>query len=1351
MKKTKLLICALALASGLGIGSAQAADVKVTMSLKSPTMTLTPKGGGDAVEVGEKSDYTYSFNASAGDYVLTAYAPDASTVTGTIEISVEDSKDVQEFIVYTIQAYASNKGWTIENGDYSINVKVYSREGKDMVTTLGNTTTAGRYSFLALNGCTYYATFVPSETRKAEGYTEVTKSATLTGEVTANIAIPLGSDFTVTVPENAYFELNQKFSHYVDFTKINPTSEEVKDGNRLITYNLSQGQVYNYRTSMEGKLTQAGKFTMEKVEENRPTLVFTQADYDAMSPKAINHSVQSNQGYETGDIFVNINEHNYLTMKSGESFKAHAMRTWELTDSQTNNYFIEPDFNYTVLDLDGKPSSGVIEIEQKEGSAWADIKAIGKGTAIVLVTYDAIAVNQYSKTVKSPYMGGEYWGAIWPENTAAYVVSVDMPETSANPNMMINEKYNVNQETGESTLKNAGKYVDAEHDVFYYLDTEDGYKYTFTPDSVAEISIAYPTIGENMATYTGFGSNGVTKNEDGSYTLLLKEGRQIVKIVGADGNATYQVLTAKTCHREYINVNRPGSKIFQPGDKVTIQYSGLRHPSNKLAGIYNMSAYITYNGIPNGTSLILGAGQYTFGSVSSAQAVTVEIKENHDINETPEIVMNEGVIQVNGFGDPIGNHRNILFSAGRNPNFTAVAHKTYFGAIPDVAIPVTATKNFDIKVTCNVEDAEIEMTYLSKKVELVDGATTGTYGAYSITAKKAGYHCYRNVFNIDDDAEGVQVFEVVMVEDANSWDGVSVKEPQEVDGVYQIAVPAELAWLAKQVNDKAEVKPSVQTADIELGGYPWTPIGTSSNTFSSTYDGQNHKITGLYINNGTSNTQGLFGCVEGKDGAPAKVSGVNVYGEVTGKRNVGGVAGELGAFAIVDRCSNHATITGTSDRIGGVVGGMFMSSDTLTNCYNTGEIISSSTRGGVVGYFRAGCVINNIYNIGKVKEGANSSACIGTNTDKSAFTNVFAIEDYDNKKGYTLVTEDQMKSGEVAYLLGEAFYQEIGVDDYPVFDGMKVGYDEANNVYYNIGKYYKITYMLDEELYKQAEYEYGAVIVAETAPEKEGHTFNGWENVPETMPAKDIEIFGNYSVNSYMLYIYLNEELVSETKIKFGAKVVVEDPIVTEGHTFDGWNEKIPETMPAHDVTIKGTISVNSYKAVFKIGEEIIDTISVLYGQPIKTPNAPEKEGYSFDGWVNVPATMPAKDIEIFGSYSINSYKLSIYLNEELYSETMIEFGAPVQVEEPTIPEGMKFDGWKNEIPETMPAHDVDIYGTYSEMSGVNTILFDNDALVTVCNVTGQVLFNNVEWQNVKDKLERGLYIINGEKYLVRK
>lgn len=379
-----------------------------------------------------------------------------------------------------------------------------------------------------------------------------------------------------------------------------------------------------------------------------------------------------------------------------EVYDAHAMRTWQLCDNTINNYFIEPDFHYKVLDLDGNPSDEVVSITEHPGSAWAELTARSEGTAIIVVTYDALSLRFYNSAGEcKDWLGGEQWGAIWPENSGVYVVTVGEASETILPNMYINSEYN------ESSLKLAGDSVDAEHDVFYYLDTEEGYHYTFLPEGVEDITISYPDISDESVAYHGFSDDGVTRHDDGSITLLLKEGRQIVRMVDADGKCIYQVLTARPCHREISNETNPDSEEFKPGDEVLIQYSGLRHPANKLAGIYNMSAYVTYNGVPNGTSTVLGSGQYTFGSAPSAQAIKVTIPDD----ESDELVMTQGVIQVNGFGDPIGNHRNIDRTSGRNPNMNAVAHKTYFGAIPDIHIPITReSSDIDGVTTPDIRD-----------------------------------------------------------------------------------------------------------------------------------------------------------------------------------------------------------------------------------------------------------------------------------------------------------------------------------------------------------------------------------------------------------------------------------------------------------------------------------------------------------------------------------------------------------------------------------------------------------------------------------------------------------------------
>lgn len=1038
---------ALALLCLCGGAVSEAAGVKVSMNSVSKTMTLASAATGDPVDTGLPSGTDYSFDAAPGEYVLSAFAADGTTLNGTITITIADSADSQEFKVLTCTAWATNdnNSWRVENGDYSLELKVTDRDGASFAVTPGTSTTAGRLTFPALAGTSYYAAFVPGETRVAEGYTTLYKSGTLTANVNVSGAIPKGEDYTVTVPEDAEFQMNMKFSHFVDFTPVQPSATVADGGMKSLTYHLAQGQVYNYRTWRAGGLTRAGYFTMNADPAKRPALAFAASDYDS-DPAAIMHDPTANGGYETGDIFLNINERGHLPLRQGESFRLHAMRTWELTDNTVNNYFIEPDFHYTVIDLDGQPSQGVVEISSRPGSAWADVRAVGEGEAIVLVTYDAIGLEYYSGADRKAFAGGDFWGAVWPENTGVFVVTVGGGEAAVTPAMTLNEDYNMD------ALRLAGSNVDAEHDVFYYLDTEPGALYTFRPEGVAEVTMARPAVGERMATYTGFGTEGVTRNDDGSYTLTLVHGRQIVRLADASGRAVYQVLTAKECHREIMNASRPGSSIFQPGDEVKIQYSGLYHPANKIAGVYNMSAYVTYNGIPNGSSLMQGSGQYTFGSAPAAQAVTFSIPADHDPAQSPAITMSRGTIQVNGFGDPIGSHRNIDDVAGRSPNFSAIAHKTYCGIIPDTEIPVSAVRTFDIETVCDVEDAKVTVSYNGTELAADSrGLYSGTYGSYDVVAVAEGYRCFRESFVIGDDADGIQTFSIAMTEAPLAWDGVTLTEPELTDGVYRIADGDELAWLADRVNTVGGAVDAVLVNDIDLGNFEWKPIGNSaSKVFAGTFDGAGHTVEGLFISDPTAQYQGLFGYVKGTADRHASISGVTVKGSVSAKTYAGGLAGYVNAYVDIDRCANLADVTGTSGNIGGITGYVSVKTSTVSNCYNTGTITGASNCGGIVGGHGAqGVSVRNVFNLGEIDCPKNAGACVGSSYTKKNLENVFAVAAYDRTDNHTLVSDEQMQSGEVAYRLGKAFGQEIGTDPHPVLGGTEVRFDPETGLYYN--------------------------------------------------------------------------------------------------------------------------------------------------------------------------------------------------------------------------------------------------------------------------------------------------------------
>lgn len=1040
MKQKKLILGTLL---AMSVTPLFATPVKITMNAVSTTMSLASKENGETVDVGTPVNKVYEFETDPGTYILSAYGTDSQTVNGTIELKIADSGEEQSYSVITCTAYVTNTTggtqWSSDAGDYELDVTVWTREGERQIVEYGKSTTPLRNTFLALNGNSYNVAFIPSETHASEGFTTLYKAGTLTSNTNIYGAIPTAEYFTASVPEDAELEIGLKFTHFTDFTRVKPISVEKKDGTKKILYSLANGQVYNYRTWKEGGITYGGYFTMNSDPAKCPNLDFTEDDYKKYDPKAFNHDVNSNSGYETGDILMNINAQGYLRMTSGEEFKFHGMRMWETTDNMTNNYFIEPEFHYTVLTLEGNKSSDVVEITHQPSSAWASVKALGKGTAIVLVSYDGMCLNYYSGATKNPYMGGEYWGAIWPENTGVFVVTVDEPLSSVESNMVINEEYN------QGALKLSGNCVDAEHDVFYFLDTTEGYVYNFKPENAEKVEIAYPSFEGGMANYTGFSE--LTQEEDGSYSIMLKHGRQIVRMSDSTGHATYQILTAKKCHREITNDSRPSSKIFQPGDKVKIQYSGLYHPANKIAGIYNMSAYITYNDIPNGSSLIMGSGQYTFASAPSAQAVTIEIPEDYDGIENPEIKMDRGVIQVNGFGDPIGNHRNTSPIAGRSANFTAVAHKTYFGSLPDVKIPVTPVKKFLIVIDCEIAETNISITADGKEIiPDEEGYYNGTYGDYLVTVKKEGFRCFRHVFNIPDDAEGLQTFVVELEEGENLWDGITMTEPEkDSEGTYQISSGAHLAWLANYIDsNKNTTTNSKMLNDIDLGDYDWCPIGVSSTyAFGGRFDGQGYHIKGLYISQPSSKYQGLFGYAKN-----ATVSNLEVEGSVSGQQYVGGVLAYAGANTAIDRCANHAEVNGSSTYVGGVVGYLSVATASISNSYNTGNVTGTTNCGGVAGSNNMNSEIKNIFNVGEVK-GTTTGGCVGGTTAKNKASNVFTLGNYAITNGQESVTPERMASGEIAHKLGEAFGQEIGVDSHPVFGGMKVYYDEGTDTYSN--------------------------------------------------------------------------------------------------------------------------------------------------------------------------------------------------------------------------------------------------------------------------------------------------------------
>ncbi len=1100
MRKTILFSCLLLLIGAWQ--SVQAAVVSVTMNSVTKTMTLQNESGATISE-NSHSGNTYVFNnLSAGDYTILGYNS-SSALNGTMTFTVGD-EDIEMQIWTITKISTSNKkednSYWVYGEDFTIeDCEVHSREGKTFPVTIG--TNANNPSVLTYDGGSVVLRMVPSAAHQEEGYIFANDGRTVTGNTTIQTKIPLGGLFTSTCPADAEIAMMQKPGgdagtgtiHFVPFRVIAPESVEVSGDTKTYTWRLGSTCKYNMRAWKEGGLTQLLNFYFNTDPAKCPEINFTEADFAARDPKWIDHDPQSLDGLNDCNILLNINEKGYLKMTAGQEYDLMAERDWQIIPNQTENYFLEPDYHYAVYDMNGNPDNSVVEIvpDGNIGSEWSILRAKSAGTAIVTVTYDAASALQYANNTgkKNPYYGGQYFGAIWPENTGVFVVSVNAPMNGMDANMRINETLNEDQK------KNAGIYVDAEHDVFYYINDEEAFNYTFKPTGVTSVEISYPTIRTNDAIYNT-GWHVVSKNEDNTYTLPLKHGRQIVRLGDGTGKYEYQVLTARHATRNIINETTGGS-VFRPGDNVRVQYNGLFHPANKLSGIYNMSAYITYNGTPTGTALILGPNQYWFGSKPSAQSVTFSIPADWTATTYD---LTEGVIQVTGYGDPIGNHRLVNKIGGRSPNFTAIAHQTYFGALPDAIIPVKQLTKTLATLELDPADAEIISVTNSLGIEVTpeDGKYLLTEGENSILAGKTGYKRTPVTVTIEENSPAEMTIPVHLESiPANGWDGETLTAVTPEGGIYHITNGAELAWFAAQVNactnkDKAAQKyNAVLDNDIDLCGYNWSPIGDGGNYhyYGGVFDGQGHTVFNLYINDATNRYRALFGDLtsgatiknltvrgsvtstydtttggriagvvgyaSGSKASPIYITNVTNYADVTGcSKYAAGICGYAGTYVYIDRCANYGNVTlshNTNTKGTDAAGIAYLNNvnSAITNSYNCGTIVANNNVGGIYVSSTA-AVVTNVYNTGRVhatRTNGSGYSCHGairpttnTTTETVNVTNAYANEDFlFNELNTIIITNPEAWSGgEVAYKLGDAFGQEIGVDPLPVLGGMTV-------------------------------------------------------------------------------------------------------------------------------------------------------------------------------------------------------------------------------------------------------------------------------------------------------------------------
>lgn len=141
----------------------------------------------------------------------------------------------------------------------------------------------------------------------------------------------------------------------------------------------------------------------------------------------------------------------------------------------------------------------------------------------------------------------------------------------------------------------------------------------------------------------------------------------------------------------------------------------------------------------------------------------------------------------------------------------------------------------------------------------------------------------------------------------------------------------------------------VKGGDFYNSGMGWFPIGTLSTPFKGKFDGNNHAIKNLYINNPNGDYQGLFGFAENVKIKNLRMENVNI----TGKDCVGAICGEMKYQSNIINCIVKGSVKGT-DTVGGLLGQHYDGSNVtgIYNSINYANVEADCNAGGICGKLR---------------------------------------------------------------------------------------------------------------------------------------------------------------------------------------------------------------------------------------------------------------------------------------------------------------------------------------------------------------------------------------------------------------
>ena len=554
------------------------------------------------------------------------------------------------------------------------------------------------------------------------------------------------TDVSITVPSNAELHLYHRVKFYEPLEELAAKSiVDNQNGTTTYTYDTPNGYELHYELRLQGYVKKAA------VIDTAKTTSISIATSDLV-PLANAASDISNK-YDA-NLLTNAPNSNFIELQTGEEFELYLFRSWQAVNSETGNYYVDPDYHLEVISGDSVALTNPYY-------AGATIKAVKSGVSVIRITYDAL---QYVDAQDNAYL----YSKLYEANTGLIVVNVN-PDGSASIN------------TGIMTQDSDTQYFIRSVNGISRSAADQYAEYTFTPavtgSTVKSVSIHAPVGSKSVWVDTW---QTINKNSDGSsYTAKLAEGRSIIRITAMDGTEAYYTIKALGLDVTIeggatVALNGRDFEISSDvADTLKVSFQGLKLPIPKLAAVSNPG----YDFYSLGTTYAV----YTMaGANTDTQLEVISKNSQYDIStvneislsfETPDTyTLSGGKLHTTVIGSTCGPYINISKGGATGPQATysngantLEPRNNLYGTLPNITLKVNGIPDIGTAHTITIT-APTDLTRLTVrnqetgyKAALVN-QTGGVYtyslydnddtANYSYYAERSGYETQIGSFTV---------------------------------------------------------------------------------------------------------------------------------------------------------------------------------------------------------------------------------------------------------------------------------------------------------------------------------------------------------------------------------------------------------------------------------------------------------------------------------------------------------------------------------------------------------------------------------------------------------------------------